>query len=156
MDSCETGSALSPNYFTKRYEYIRTQFPSLNEGELNEWAHCTRGLTFGDINNVIQSDLKPVPSDPWNTCDPENGNWTERILPIQKYRDYLEPYAYDVIVSKGFYNEQRDSLIKWAVCKCLNSLIGLTGKMGLLAAPFIIISCLPQGSSCKSDNPLST
>ena len=67
-----------------------------------------------------------------------------------------EPYAYDVIVSKGFYNEQRDSLVKWAVCKCLNSLIGLTGKMGLLAAPFIIISCLPQGSSCKSDNPLST
>ena len=69
MDSCETGSALSPNYFTKRYEYIRTQFPSLNEDDLNEWAHCTRGLTFGDINNVIQSDLKPVPCDPWNTCD---------------------------------------------------------------------------------------
>ena len=156
MDSCETGDALSPNYFTKRYEYIRTQFPSLNEDDLNEWAHCTRGLTFGDINNVIQSDLKPVPSDPWNTCDPENGNWTERILPIQKYRDYLKPYAYDVIVSKGFYNEQRDSLVKWAVCKCLNSLIGLTDKMGLLAAPFIIISCLPRGSSCKSDNPHST
>jgi len=157
MVSCESGQGETPNYYTKRFDYIRHHFPELTEAEAKDWAICCRGLTFKDIHMSIPTGLKPCPSDRWNTCDPENGNWTQRILPIRKYYKILTPYDYKVKVSKGYYNEQRSSSLMATISRLLNKLIHLTGSFGYIAAPFIVLSCVPYSSSrSNSSNPLRT
>lgn len=156
MTSCESGQGETPNYYTRRLEYIRLHFPELTEAEIKDWAVCTRGLTYKDIHQVIPTGLKPYPTDRWNTCDPENGNWTERILPIGKYKKLLALYDYKVIVNKGFYNEQRKNPLLTMICRLLNHMIRLTGNIGHVLAPFIVLSCVPYSSAISSSNPFRT
>lgn len=139
MTACEKGTAVSPNYYTLRLQYIKKDFPSIPSVEAEEIARKTRGLTFPDIRKAIETGSYPTLEDTFNTCDPRNGNWTERILPIHVYRSLVRPSGYLVDVAKGFYNTDRNNPIAVFISKSINCLIGITGKAGFLLAPFIIL-----------------
>lgn len=141
MKECESGTAESPNYYTLRKNYIKKNYPSLTEEEVKIWSSQTRGLNYTDIKKAIDNGILPLPDDAWNTCDPRNGNWTERILPIRAYSSLLAPWGYTVQTGKGFYNTDRKSPIAAFICKFINGMIRISGKAGLLLAPFILLSC---------------
>lgn len=144
MTACETGMLEQPNYYTRRSEYIRKQFPRLSADEVKTWSECTRGLIFSDIRKALTENIRPTPNDKYNTCDPETGNWTERILPIKTYRQLLSPYDYRLKVEKGFYNIYRNDKLKTVLSRILNGIISFSGKVGFGLAPFIILLCSPK------------
>lgn len=53
-------------------------------------------------------------------------------------------YNYSLRVEKGFYNSDREGMLSSTICKCINWLIKISGKAGLLIAPFIFLSCSRQ------------
>ncbi len=141
MIGCESGSLESPNYYTLRERFIAKLRPDFSREKIGTWARQTRGLTYPDIQKAIEGKSLPTPEDPYNTCDPATGNWTERILPIQAYERLLAPYRFKVSVEKGFYNVDRDNRIFSLVCEGINAWIRHGGSLGFLLAPFIILSC---------------
>lgn len=142
MDDCEFGTAENPNYYTMRKLYIEKNYPHLSTEETEKWAIQTRGLIYQDIDKAIKTNKLPVLKDAHNTCDPANGNWTERILPISDYRSLASAYNFTIKVDKGFYNTDRGNIVSSIICKCINLLISYSGKAGLLLAPFIFLSCI--------------
>lgn len=141
MIGCESGSLKSPNYYTLREQFITKLCPDFSQEEVETWTRQTRGLTYPDIQKAIEEKSLPIPEDPYNTCDPATGNWTERILPIQTYEDLLAPYQFKLKVEKGFYNTNRSNPVLSLICKSINALIRNSGSFGFLLAPFIILSC---------------
>lgn len=138
MKGCETGSLESPNYYTQRKQFIRENYPRFSTAEIELWSRKSRGMTFDDLRQAIRQNALPEPEDPYNTCDPTTGNWTERILPVRVYKS-LAPSGYSLHIKKGFYNEKRTHPILGWICKGINFLIRHTGKAGLGFAPFILL-----------------
>jgi Ribosomal protein L11 methylase len=141
MDADEYGTAETPNYYTKRLLYIKQRFTTLSDREVKDWALKTRGLVYADIDNAVEKNLNPQTLGVHNTCDPETGNWTERILPVRYYRNLLSKREYTVSVYKGFYNDRRSQKWKSIACQCINQLIRISGKAGFLLSPFILLVC---------------
>lgn len=144
MDGCESGTIETPNYYSLRKSYIEKHYPDLSPEDLKQWSIRTRGLIYEDISKAIDMNTPPVLADAHNTCDPATGNWTERILPVEDYQSKLKPYNYVLKIDKGFYNTDRKSKLINMICKSINFLIRASGKMGLLIAPFIFLSCARQ------------
>lgn len=141
MKGCENGVLERPNYYTKREQFIKKLCPQISEEELSTWTKGTRGLIFSDIEVAFQKKQLPKPLDPYNTCDPSSGNWTERILPIKSYKEILSYHKFSVTVEKGFYNANRKNRIFNWICKSINLMIKISGPIGFLFAPFIILTC---------------
>ena len=126
-------------YYALRLHYIHLHFPALSPAEAKEAARKTRGLTFPHIRKAVENGSYPLLKDAFNTCDPRNGNWTERILPIETYRSLAKPFGYQVQVGKGFYNTDRPNPISAIISSGINGLIRISGKAGFLFAPFITL-----------------
>lgn len=140
MRGYETGKLARPNYFTKRKNYIRSNFPKLGRKGAKKWAVRTRGLNYEDISKAVSANERPLLSDAYNTCDPETGNWAERILSIREYKEFVLPYDYNVYLGKGFYNTARTKRWKELATTLINLAIKHSGKAGFLLAPFILLS----------------
>jgi hypothetical protein len=139
MQACETGSLENPNYFTRRKQFILDNYPQLSAEKTELWAINTRGLIFTDMRRAIETGRLPHPIDTYNTCDPETGNWAERILPISAYEQITAPYGYNLSVSKGFYNTGRRNLLFALFFRFLNCIIRCTGPLGLRISPFLFL-----------------
>jgi hypothetical protein len=155
MKGCESGTLATPNYFSRREQFIRRHYPRFSPQEVELWSRRTRGLVYADIRQSIDAGRLPSPADKHNTCDPETGNWAERILPIRAYRSLLSACGYTLSVGKGFYNTRRRNRLFALACRCLNALIRHSGRPGLLLSPFITLCCkplippFPMRSSCR-------
>jgi 2-polyprenyl-3-methyl-5-hydroxy-6-metoxy-1,4-benzoquinol methylase len=143
MKGCESGAEISPGYRSRREAFIRWHYPHFSSEQILLWSRRTRGLVYGDIRKAIADGSLPLPADAHNTCDPETGNWAERILPMRDYRALLSPYGYTLSVDKGFYNTRRRSLPASLCCRFLNVVIRHSGRAGLLLSPFIVLWCRP-------------
>ncbi|MDR1203698.1 MAG: class I SAM-dependent methyltransferase [Tannerellaceae bacterium] len=139
MQACELGMAVEPNYYTRRKNFIEKHYPNLSEKQVEAWSRCTCGLIYDDIRKAIKINHQPVPEDKYNTCDPETGNWAERILPVRYYKDLLELYDYKLIVRKGFYNIRRNNVFTSCLFRCMNGFIRCFGRLGLFLSPYIIL-----------------
>lgn len=126
-------------YYALRLHYIHLHFPALSPAEAKEAARKTRGLTFPHIRKAVENGSYPLLKDAFNTCDPRNGNWTERILPIETYRSLAKPFGYQVQIGKGFYNTDRPNPISALISSGINGLIRISRKAGFLFAPFITL-----------------
>ncbi len=140
MQRCETGRLAKPNYYAKRADYIKKKFPELSKKDIKRWAVRTRGLIYEDIHKAISLNERPLLLDAYNTCNPETGNWADRILLIRDYQDLVTAYDYNVEVKKGFYNTIRPKQWKTALSLLANQLIKHSGKAGFVLAPFIFLS----------------
>ncbi len=109
----ELGNDQKKGFRTLRREYIQQLHPDMPERMLDLWAEQTRGLIYYDVKRAVESQSPNLLRDPYNTCDPESGSWTERILPIEEYRQLLAPYHYRLTVLPGFYNEHRRGPKEW-------------------------------------------
>jgi len=144
MRACEEGRKERPNYYTKRFNYIRKRFPKIGKANARRWAVRTRGLNYCDIEKSIQNNERPLLMDAYNTFDPETGNWAERILSVREYTEIVKPYGYHIDVKKGFYNEVRPKQWKSAASILANQLIKYSGKAGFVLAPFILLSVVRE------------
>ncbi|MCF0212754.1 MAG: SAM-dependent methyltransferase [Bacteroidales bacterium] len=91
-------------FLQKRKDFIVKIYPDLSPDQQDYWARHTRGLNYDDIMRAIDSESPNLLRDPYNTCDPETGSWTERILPLRAYEQLLQPYNYSLQVELGWYN----------------------------------------------------
>lgn len=140
MRGCETGNLIRPNYYKKRVNYIKKSFPKLSGKDVKKWAVRTRGLNYEDINKAVSNNERPLLLDAYNTCDPETGNWAERILSIREYKELVAPYNYKVHLEKGFYNTVRPKQWKTIASSLINLVIKYSGKAGFVFSPFILLS----------------
>lgn len=107
MQSDELGNARKVGFWQKRRDHVKSLYPDMSDRELDYWADNTRGLTYHDVQRAVEAQSPNLLLDEYNTCDPETGSWTERILPIDDYRHIIAPYGYKLTVRPGFYNEYR-------------------------------------------------
>jgi 16S rRNA G966 N2-methylase RsmD len=139
MDECENSVTQPTNYLKLRRRYLSVRYPYMTDYELYIWSAGSRGLTYADMAKAVKKGELPYPEDGYNTCDPETGNWAERLLPMAYYQLLADEAGQAFVLSKGFYNvHRRCFLLGWAV-RLLNVLIALTGTLGLKAAPFIFL-----------------
>lgn len=139
MIECEKGNMENPNYYSLRLDFIRKQYPKASIEEAERWADLSRGLIYRDIKNAIDKNIFPTLKDKYNTCDPRNGNWMERILPISFYRELGRKHGYRLSVFKGFYNTKRAGKLSATICKLVNVFIRISGMAGFLLSPFIFL-----------------
>lgn len=154
MDAYEKGDVITPNYYTKRLEYITRTFPKLTEEKSREFASLTRGMIYDDIKYFINAyDVKgadplttPSLQNRHNTCDPETGNYMERILPIAFYAHYLRPSGHKLGIHLGFYAITRKSRLMGKLALLVNRFILSSPFWGIRISPFIIIQGFKEGS----------
>lgn len=113
MRKDELGTPMTKGFRQMRYDHIKKLNPDMPDHLLSRWADDTRGLTYGDLERAVESQSPNLLLDKYNTCDPATGSWTERILPIDDYRQLLASYRYDLLVLPGRYNEYRRGPKAW-------------------------------------------
>jgi glycosyltransferase involved in cell wall biosynthesis/2-polyprenyl-3-methyl-5-hydroxy-6-metoxy-1,4-benzoquinol methylase len=131
-------------YLSVRKYFISNNSQGLNEAEIDKLALLSRGKTLTDIQKILdnyrETRIFPRPlQDPYNTCDPETGNWSERILPLGEYKQLASEAEFQATFELGFHNEKRNRKIISGLFRCLNFFIRKTGKAGFVAAPYILI-----------------
>lgn len=136
MQADEVGHNGQKGFFQQRRDFIAQHYPHLSPIQLDAWAQSTRGLVFDDILQAVETGSPADLSDPYNTCDPATGSWTERILTLEQYQDIARPYGFAITLRNGFYNPYRGGL-KGLMSKALNLLIRNSRLRSL--APFIIL-----------------
>jgi len=111
-------------YWFDRYRIIENLNPDLDSAQKAELATHTKGLDHQDVIKYMESNVRPkeviVQS---NTCDPRNGNWAERLLPLDFYREWATLSEFDLNFTGGFVNEWKESKLKNAIFSVLNVLI---------------------------------
>lgn len=113
MQADELGTTLRKGYWQMRRDFIQKLQPEMSERELDYWADNTRGLIYSDVERAVESQSPNLLLDPDNTCNPETGSWTERILPVDDYRQLLLPYGFSLSVLPGRYNTHRHGPKLW-------------------------------------------
>jgi len=134
-------------FFPMREEYIGKNYANLKSDVIMELARRTRGRTYIDVNKAVDDYINtgnfPNEIERFNTCDPQSGNWVERILSLNEYRKVVEDNGFRVEFLKGFYNtNRRNPLLSFAV-KFINCLIRYSGALGRVGAPYIILRVKP-------------
>lgn len=149
MDAYEKGNAATPNYYTKRLEFIKQSHPDMEESKAHEYAAQTRGMNYEDIRYFIQSDNYSGTGaatltgykDEHNTCDPETGNYMERILPLSEYCHHMSDRKDGLLLlHPGFYNPFGKNKLKNRCARIANKLISHTSTWGMRIAPFIVMA----------------
>lgn len=147
------------SFFRQRRDHLKNLNPTLSDDELDFWASNTRGLTLDDAATAFSENRPNRLDDPYNTCDPVSGSWTERILPLDHYKRILQPLGYRMNIVPGFYNTHRSSA-KGRVSRCINKLLNLEDvssksvdekfpfpfRFQLFVAPFILFNVTPSKS----------
>jgi len=122
-----------------REQAIRKNCDKLTDKEIMELAKATRGMIEADIIKAVSiylvSKKLPEPAEGYNTCNPLNGSWTERILSFRTYISLYETAGFTCKFYAGFYNEY-ESGAKAFVKKLLNAFIGISGNR---ISPYIVI-----------------
>lgn len=132
-------------YLSIRKAIISEHFPELEETATGKLAAATRGLRRPDIiafvnYYLVHHSFPSVPADPFNTCHPETGSWSERILPVADYRQVYAKHGFLLEIKNGFYNHFEGGL-KSTAGYFMNLLIKILGKK---TAPFITLTGFPQ------------
>ncbi len=152
MRDDELGTAGCPGFWQQRRQYIAGHFPDFGDKDLDYWATHTRGLVYADVERAVRSHSPNLLRDPYNTCDPATGSWTERILSLEEYRGLVQPYNSDLYLTNGFYDAGVGKSGR-ALRRLLNRL--LRNPICTALAPFIVLHVHPLPAAGKaSGQPL--
>lgn len=121
-----------------RREFILKHYPNMDVSNVDSWALNTRGLVYDDILRAIDTETPNLLKDRHNTCNPETGSWTERILSIEEYCAILLPYNWTLSVSKGFYNIHKQGIKGKLFLPLLNHCVRMS--KGIRWSPYIILN----------------
>lgn len=117
-------------FWGKRYDFIRNHLNVKDDSRCRELAVISRGLTYPDIERFVQSgDYPRTRYFEGNTCDPSSGNWAERLVPIEGYREWAELSGLELELKGGILNDRSGPSYVRLVKRGLNILIknGLCG-----------------------------
>lgn len=137
----EFGTPQRQGFRELRRCFIARHYPNMDDDMLDYWAANTRGLVYDDVLRAVDTATPNTLADPYNTCDPDTGSWTERILPVADYQALVSPYGSDVEVENGYYNVHRTG-----AKKLLSQLLNCTLRNGRMRqwAPFLILKVIPK------------
>ncbi|MFM2360920.1 MAG: hypothetical protein RLY16_2913 [Bacteroidota bacterium] len=138
------GHGASISFREKRAQIIRDAAPTLPEETVLHLVTATRGLKRSDIQFAVLQFLvtgqMPVPPlHPTNTCDPDTGSWTERLMSIAEYQACFHEAKYIMKFETGFYN-QFQSGVKGFMMRIANGLVPFGGRY---LAPFLTFIARP-------------
>jgi hypothetical protein len=113
-----------------RKEWILKNFPNLSELELNELTIHTRGMTFEDMNDKINEYLQtgiipPEIKHKTNTCDPTNGNWSERLISKKELDSIIGFNMWNSYYYSVGYNANNGNWWKRLLIKIINKIGGI-------------------------------
>jgi len=138
-------SRFEAEYLPKRRKMIRTLMPQIDDTQLEQLAHATRGLAMQDFTEAVENfKRKGVLPDPnihyTNTCDPETGLWQEHIIKIADYKRIIESKGYKLSVLPAFWDTHYSSAWKSLIGKTMNFITNSLGpKKGLATTAFIYV-----------------
>ena len=135
-------------FYTQRLKIIQSLYPYIGQETLTLLAEKTRGLAGADIETAVEAHLAGETFEkqdkyPFNTCDPTNGNWAERMLYFEEYKAMAENYYHCQFHSVP-YNLSSVSVLKGWVAKALNLTIRATGTMGRYIWPSFNLILVPK------------
>jgi 2-polyprenyl-3-methyl-5-hydroxy-6-metoxy-1,4-benzoquinol methylase len=127
-----------------RKQIIHSYSSVLNNDEVDKLAAVTRGMSKPDIEESViiylSSGKMPVEiSHPTNTCHPDTGSWSERILSISEYERVFHHNGFSLEITNGFYNKY-SPLLKRIIVLFVNTFIKLFPGAGIKIAPFIVLT----------------
>lgn len=138
------------SFFQMRWDFIRENFPAINDDAVLNLATLSRGLVFEDIRKFVESWLdgtslvNPRPERyMYNTCDPASGNWSERLLFFDEYRKMAAPY-FELAFRGCPYNQQQKVTQKALASRVFNILIGEKGNRFRALWPSFIMTAQPN------------
>lgn len=134
-----------PSFYSLRKKIIESFSNQFSKKRTEHLAKLTRGMNKADIQKAIQLFLKTgeLPSEiihPTNTCHPETGSWTERLMSISEYQELFNSHGYAMQTDGGFYDEYSLGRKKY-LTGFLNRWIHY---FGLKFSPFIVLTGIPQ------------
>jgi SAM-dependent methyltransferase len=132
------------SFFNIRKKIIAATLPTFSTKEIEFLATQTRGLHQQDIEIQLEQYKKTqkinyTPPDSYNTCNPINGSFTERLLPLHAYQKKFTAFGFTMHITNGFYNHRKNKLGK-ACIQVLNKSLQLLAPLSVKIAPFIIIT----------------
>lgn len=142
-------------YIPVRRQFLQEKYPATASSEIEVLAKSTRGLIFSDMIKYVDIYLKTntlpvIDIDRYNTCDPETGNWSERILSRKKYRKILGNHQFQVKFENGYYNVHKNHPVILFIVKTVNFFIRHFRLSGSIITPFIFLTV--KKTTNKSDN----
>jgi hypothetical protein len=82
------------SFASLRRRLIEPLLPEQSRHELDRLTAATRGLHAADIQTAVHHFLQDgrlvQPEHPTNTCNPETGNWCERLIDLKATRNQLQ------------------------------------------------------------------
>lgn len=140
-DALLFGHVAHESYLKIREKIIKDVAPDMDEYIILKLAKLTRGKNKSDIINAVKKfkETKELPlliDHPSNTCHPETGSWTERLMPISTYKSIFRHHQFELQISSGFYNHYQPGL-KGTALLFLNKIKLI---FGLKLDPFIFLT----------------
>jgi SAM-dependent methyltransferase len=126
-----------------RRDIISKYAPELDPSKVDFLAKSTRGLIKSDIEHCINEFLQTGNityqiKHPTNTCDPLTGNWTEHLIDLEQFKQFLEQIGFKVRIIPGKYYPY-GSLVKKGITLFLNLVIRLLKRKGMIVSPYYLI-----------------
>ncbi len=140
-DALLFGHEAHESYLKIREKIIKDFAPELDENIILKLAKLTRGKNKLDIIDAVKKfqHTKEFPlliKHPSNTCHPETGSWTERLVPISTYKTIFHSHQFELQISSGFYNHYQPG-IKGIALLFLNKIKSI---FGFKLDPFIFLT----------------
>jgi len=140
-DALLFGHEAHESYLKMRENIIRNIAPELDENIILTLARLTRGKNRKDIITTVKKyqskkEFPLIIEHTTNTCHPETGSWTERLMPISSYKSIFLSHQFELQVSSGFYNQYQPG-IKGIALLFLNN---IKSMFGLKLDPFIFLT----------------
>ena len=136
-------------YYKKRLEIIASTGMVPEQSKRRVLAKKTQGLALTDLTKAVQAyhesqELPNASVHYSNTCEPLTGVWAEHLLTFDQYRKHIGTDKYRVTFLPGFWDTHYQKKWKNIFAKMMNWIIGVTGKAGILLAPFIYVIADPE------------
>lgn len=132
------------SFLELREDIISNIRPSLDKKMVNQLAKLSRGLRKDAIEKMLlayenNGELPGELAHPTNTCHPETGSWSERLVELDEYENYYKANGFKFEIVNGFYDSKKGTAIRRFFIGILNSVINTFPMQAIKIAPFIFL-----------------
>ncbi len=128
------------SYYAMRQNFTLKRFPKMSKEEVNNIAKISRGLIEKDIETLVEQGTYPkhhFETINTNTCNPQTGNWAERVLSFKQYNLFGKESKLNTSYLLNGYNTFNAKGLKKLALISINSILSLA-KWSRLCSSFTI------------------